>query len=256
MAVDEAILDRYVSARVALAPTARLYSWSPPCLSLGRRQVAARAHDPRFLTAAGIDLVRRPTGGSAVLHEHERTYAVVGNLRREPFPSGVLDTYRRVAAALAVALRRLGIDAVPTAPSQVSGASVATTVLCFEERSHHEIAVGDRKIVGAAQLRRRGAFLQHGSILLHAEPQRLARAAGSPTLRAGSFGGVEDILGRSVSLEALDAAIVAGFESEFDVRLEPGGIERDESSRAEQLVRQKYGAAEWTLQGKEPRASA
>ena len=111
MAVDEAILAGYASAAPPRPPTLRLYSWSPPALSLGRGQEAASSCDPSFLREAGIDLVRRPTGGRAVLHDAERTYALIGRLDSPPFTGGVLAAYRLIAAALVSALRRLGVDA-------------------------------------------------------------------------------------------------------------------------------------------------
>ncbi len=244
MAVDEAILERYADgAGVARAPTLRLYSWARPTLSLGRGQDARASFDASHLRSEGIDLVRRPTGGAAVLHEHERTYAVVGRLREAPFPEGVLDTYRRIAYALVAALRHLGLDARATPPRPREG-RVPRSSLCFEEVSSHEIAVGAIKLVGSAQLRRRGAFLQHGSILLRANPLRAASVRSSGA-------GIEDVLGRRVDPRDLDEALIRGFAEVFNVEMAPGELSADEAQSATCLRNAKYRSPEWTLGGPE-----
>jgi len=251
MAVDEAILEGYAASRpVHLAPTLRLYSWSPPALSLGRRQAAS--HDPAFLEREGLDLVRRPTGGAAVLHEHERTYAVVGLLRHPPFPGGVLETYRTIAAALELALRDLGVDARAVGPRQVSRSAEASR-LCFGETSHHEIAAGATKLVGSAQLRRRGAFLQHGSILMRADADRVARAMGAPVPPRGRFAGIEDVLDRSVPASELDRALRHAFAESLGLELHPGELTPEECALAARWASSKYRARAWTIEGRDVR---
>jgi lipoate-protein ligase A len=138
----------------------------------------------------------------------------------------VIDTYGRIAEALVLALRGLGIDArsVPAPP----GPRPTRSTLCFEAVGVHEIAVGTAKVVGSAQLRRRGAFLQHGSILLRADPERAMRAGGRASASPGRFIGVEQVLGRAVGAAELDARIVQAFADLFGVRLR-----RDELSEAE-----------------------
>ncbi len=252
MAVDEAILARYADPeRAPGSPTLRLYAFSPPAFSLGRRQAAEGSRDASFLESQGIDLVRRPTGGAAVLHEHERTYAVIGRLRREPFPGGVLDTYRRIAVALVAALRKLGLDAAAATGAIDPSAGAA---LCFERTAHHEIVIGATKLVGSAQLRRSGAFPQQGSILLTADPGRAARAKGG-TPSGGRFAGIEDLLGRRVDLRELDVALIQAFENAFDAGLRTGELSASEAAHAT-CLRAKYASAEWTFGGgTRPRAA-
>ena len=173
MAVDEAILESYLAPDSdALPPTLRLYGWNPPALSLGKSQASSDSCKRQVLRLQGIDLVRRPTGGLAVLHDRERTYAVIGALRREPFAGGVLETYRSVSAALEEAMRSLGVSA--SASSEQRGVMPSPAgPSCFSLTSAHEITVGSRKLIGSAQLRRGRAFLQHGSILLESNPDQL-----------------------------------------------------------------------------------
>lgn len=249
MAVDEALLERYAGPDPPPAPTLRLYGWKPPALSLGRKQPAAGAHDPEYLRAEKIELVRRPTGGRAVLHEQERTYAVVGRLRYPPFQGGVLDTYARIAAALLASMRRLGIDAAVVPPHAGGAAGPDAFPVCFDGPAAHEITVGGRKIVGSAQLRRREGFLQHGSILLRADADRLTRAIGVPA-DPTRFTDLRRALGRLPDPADVDAALVAGFEEAFDAPLERGELTEEESFRAAALRCWKYDSLTWTLAGR------
>ena len=243
MAVDEALLDSAVETN---RPTVRLYGFRPAALSLGRSQPAENAHDPRYLREQAIDLVRRPTGGLAVLHEHERTYAVVGRLDRAPFANGVMATYRAIAQALEVGLRALGVAVIarsrgrpsdPRRPAEGPG--------CFSSAMAHEIVVAGRKLVGSAQLRRRYAFLQHGSILIRGDAERLARALGAP---AGSgFTDLERELGRRIEEAALDAALIDAFARTFGATLEPGALDGAERLHATRLHAEKYVSTAWTL---------
>ena len=157
MAIDQALLER---ADRAGESWLRLYSWSPPCLSFGRHEPSALRYDRNRIRESGVDTVRRPTGGRAVWHSHELTYAIAA-------PSGgfgsLAAAYLQIHQMLADALRGLGIPAYlarqAATPPLDSGA-------CFSQPVGGEIMVGGRKIVGSAQLRQGGALLQHGSMLL------------------------------------------------------------------------------------------
>jgi lipoate-protein ligase A len=253
MAVDEAVLESYVDAESPPAPTLRLYSWDPPAVSLGRRQPAAGAHDAAYLRDEGIELVRRPTGGRAVLHEHERTYAVIGRLGRPPFDGGVLDTYRRIAAALVAALRLLGVDARGEDPrgGHPRDPGPFGPPVCFDRAGAHEITAGGRKLVGSAQLRRHGAFLQHGSLPLRADPVRLSRAIGAPA-DASRFVDLRGALGRVPDTRTIDAAIAAAFTHTLGVEAVPGSLTSGEAARAAFLRVAKYSLDAWNLEGREP----
>jgi len=246
MAVDEAILEAYVQAGEKPPPTLRLYGWRPAALSLGRTQRAQGAHDPHALARLAIDLVRRPTGGTAVLHEFERTYAVVGALGVPPFTGGVTATYRLIADAVIAGLEQLGVASSSAAPE--GGGSRDVSAACFARTGAWEIEAAGRKIVGAAQARRRGAFLQHGSIPQALDPTRLASAVGV-SIDTERFIDLERALGRAVDDADLDRALVSGFERTFRARLVPGGLTRDESLRAAELRCWKYDSIAWTRDG-------
>jgi lipoate-protein ligase A len=248
MAVDEALLDGCAGSADRATPVLRLYGWRPACLSLGRTQAARGAHAPGWLRRHGVELVRRPTGGAAVLHEHERTYAVVGGLRTSPFERGVTETYESIARAIAAALGGLGIE-VTLAGRRPGPAPREALPACFATLSAWEIVCQGRKVVGAAQLRRRGAFLQHGSIVLRADPERLAGALGleAPTglpIELGSAGG------RVIGAGELDAALVEAFSRSFAVELDPSRLTEGEHERAVRLASWKYASASWTIDGR------
>lgn len=189
MAADVALLDDAVRLGNAAL---RLYCWDPPTLSIGRNQ----ARDA--IAREGVPVVRRPTGGQAVWHEHEVTYAVAAPIAMFGSLRGA---YREIHARLASALRSLGVDAILAAHPAVrpSGRPAA----CFAMPVGGEILVAGQKLVGSAQVRRGDAFLQHGSILLDGTQEKVSTVGGGTTLAA--------VLGRSVTFEDVTAAVVANW---------------------------------------------
>jgi lipoate-protein ligase A len=157
MALDQALLEESDATGAAFL---RLYRWDPPCLSFGRNEPALARYDRAAIARRGIAVVRRPTGGRAVWHEHEVTYAVAAPIAA--FGS-LAESYRDIHARLARALCTLGLDArlAPAARPAALGAGA-----CFAASAGGEVLIGGRKVVGSAQVRRGSAFLQHGSILL------------------------------------------------------------------------------------------
>jgi lipoate-protein ligase A len=251
MAVDEAILQGYAESAEHRRPTLRLYGWSPPALSLGKGQQASGSHDPAYLRIEGIELVRRPTGGLAVLHEHERTYAVIAALSQPPFSSSVLENYRSVAAALCLAMRKLGaeVEAVAAGPGPKRPSAQPQGPACFDLASAYEIAAGGHKLIGSAQLRRRRSFLQHGSILLDSDAKRLSMALGA-SARAERFTDLGRVLGRIPDLGEVDRALSDAWTSTFACVMEPGELTALEIERAEKLREEKYAGERWTLHGR------
>ncbi len=145
-------------------PTLRLYRWSPPAVSLGYFQDENEVVDMKACRDAGIDVVRRPTGGRAVLHDQELTYSIIVP-EAHPFinKGGVIDAYRSISRGIVTAFNLLDIIAALT-PEEQSRAGLAPGS-CFDSSTAYEIQVDGRKVVGSAQLRRDGIILQHGAIL-------------------------------------------------------------------------------------------
>src|SRR6185312_15307752 len=170
MALDEAIMEAVGAGDSP--PTLRFYQWAPPCLSLGKRQPLDGV-DLAACRADGVDVVRRATGGWAILHTDEMTYSIA--LRPDdPRVSGaILDTYRTLSEGLIHGLRLLGANAEmnPVIP----GGAQNTSAACFEVPSAYEITLGERKLIGSAQTRPAGKVLQHGSLPLFGDIARVAR---------------------------------------------------------------------------------
>ena len=168
MARDTALLAR--AARTG-ETVFSIYSWARPTLSFGRHQPAAGHYDPEKITAASVDVVRRPTGGRAILHHHEVTYSVTAPLEDESLRT----TYGRINGILVDGLSRLGIPATIAAPA--GRAPVPGTRPCFELPSEGEVIAGGKKLVGSAQWRDENALLQHGSILVEDDQSLLPSLA-------------------------------------------------------------------------------
>jgi len=167
MAVDEELLARAQAGEAM--PVLRFYTWNPPTVSLGRFQDVKTAVNADACKRLGFDLVRRITGGRAVLHRHELTYGIIARTDNPLFPSNVLGTYKVIAAGLLAGLENLGLPAEMVSRSGRHAAMVrkeAKDPACFSSPSWYEILVNGKKIIGSAQRRVTGAFLQHGSILM------------------------------------------------------------------------------------------
>jgi lipoyl(octanoyl) transferase len=202
MAIDEALLTR---ARLTRQRTIRVYTWASPTISLGRHQTAEGVWDLTACERRGVEVVRRLTGGRAILHHRELTYAVAAPVR-----DGVdlRDDYRAIAALLARTLQQLGIGAAPATPH--ARMPIPAAAPCFELPARDELVVEGRKLVASAQLREEGAFLQHGSLLNHDDQGWLADLATipMPTTPAAT---VHGLIGRDLSADEWAHAIAAAI---------------------------------------------
>lgn len=217
MAVDEAMLEAHRQGLVP--PTLRVYRWSRPTLSLGYAQ-KLEGLDVAALRAASVDVVRRPTGGRAVLHVGDLTYAVVAS----GLPDGVSASYRVIAGALVEGLARCGL-----APAIVPGATrPGRSAACFASSTRADLVVDGRKVVGSAQLRREGAVLQHGTIYLERPTALAARLL--PDER--DVADLTSLTGTTPAAEAVRDALAAGIARTFGVSLAPGALTPEEAERA------------------------
>lgn len=252
MALDEAIL--WAVAEGLAPPTLRLYAWEPPCLSLGRAQPLADV-DVGALCAAGFDIVRRPTGGKAILHADELTYSVVAPATEPRVAGSVLDCYRRLGAGLMRGLERLGLGGLAVEREEAARGG-STSPVCFERSSGYEITCGGRKLLGSAQMRARGAVLQHGALPLRGDIGRiclfLSTSSDPASVRARAVT-LEEALwafgesrGQPVAWEEAANALVEGFAEALEVRLRAGALTAQEQAWAEELRVTKYASPEWT----------
>jgi lipoate-protein ligase A len=253
MALDEALLESCAAGSAGF-PALRLYAFAPPCLSIGFSQAHERVVDLDFCRSRGIDVVRRPTGGRAVLHDDEITYTVVALAGRPPFDGSVLDVYGTVSRALIAGFEIVGLAAAVSASVRATG-SPREGAVCFAEPSRHEIGVSGFKIAGSAPARRRGAFLQHGSIPISHDMETLARAtagrdgpsSGTTAATLPAMKGIAQILGAPVTREDLAVAIGRGFEAALGANLRSGATSPAERERAEVLRAERYLTTAWTF---------
>lgn len=250
MAVDEAILEHVERGEVF--PTLRLYAWDPPCLSLGRAQPFTDVDVPR-LQARGWDVVRRMTGGRAILHTDELTYSVTGTIHDPNLAGTLLESYNRLAGPLLVAVHDLGLP-VEIKEDKVDNNGIPNPV-CFEVPSMYEITVNGKKLIGSAQARRREGVLQHGTLPLTGDLARICQALAFPDESAREAAAerllarattVESVLGRQVAWETAAQTFVRAFEARLGLKLEEGELSKSELARAEELVDEKYAHPSWT----------
>jgi len=249
MALDEALLQ--VRLARPTRPTLRFFAWAPPAISLGYGQALDGRIDLGAARDLGLGLVRRPTGGSAILHEGpdlEVTYSVVAAAGDFVGADELLSTYRWIGTALAQGLRRLGapVDMVPVQPSDPA----SMPAFCFARTGSYELELDGKKVVGSAQRRQGSAFLQHGSIMLGAAPDRLRRVFPAEADPLRGMTTLEAALGRRPSFDDAVAALAEGFREAHGLALAPGGLDRDEDEAMQRLAHDKYEQESWTRSGR------
>ena len=251
MAVDESILEHIYRGRSN--PTLRLYSWSPPCLSLGHAQ-SFKDVDVKQLHAQGWDVVRRVTGGRAILHTDELTYSVTGSAEEPVLAGTILESYNRLAQALLYAVQSLSVP-VEMKEYEDGHSQQKLNPVCFEVPSTYEITVNGKKLVGSAQARKKEGVLQHGSLPLFGDltcicdalvfENESARQNAKDRLLARATT-VESVLGVAPTWESAAQAFVEGFEAKLGIQFERGELSQSEIHRAEELVKEKYAHPSWT----------
>jgi lipoate-protein ligase A len=228
MALDEALMDR---ARQSGEWVLRVYGWSRPTISLGRNQTARGRYDLDEIARRGFDIVRRPTGGRAILHHREITYSVTapvagaGDLR---------ESYERINRLLIHGLARLGVYAAAAAPA--GRAATPGMTPCFDEPAAGELTVQGRKLAGSAQWRTDGALLQHGSILLADDQSVLPALMLGETRAIRAPATLGDVLGRTPALAEVAGALAESVRALEDDDIEPMAADEELSARARAFV--------------------
>jgi lipoate-protein ligase A len=267
MGLDEALLEAVIAGA---QPAIRFYTWLPATLSLGTNQPFGEM-DPAECARRGFSVVRRITGGRAVLHQHELTYSVIAPENDPRVSGGVVESYRKISAVLVDALNALGAP-VTMAPANRDlradliaerSAALASSegvesahAVCFDAASDYELLANGKKLVGSAQARRGGVILQHGSILLDIDweawayvfayrtPEGRERALQKLPSRMTSLG---EVMGKSVIAEQVEAALAEAFAAKFGLDLKPSEPLPSEWGEAERLAAEKYGNDAWTM---------
>ena len=252
MAVDEAILE--AAGQEFVPPTLRFFTWDPPCLSLGYAQPVADA-DENTLSARGWGLVRRPTGGRAILHTDELTYSISAP-HTEPRVSGsILESYQRLAQALLQGLQWLSVPAQSEEKYSLPLGTDPKGAVCFEVPSNWEITVDGKKLIGSAQVRRKIGVLQHGSLPLSGDLSRITQVLHFPDDEARAEAAqrlltrattVETALGRVVTWEEAAEVIGRAFAQTLNLEWVSGSLTDWELDRAHELLEERYTSPAWT----------
>jgi lipoate-protein ligase A len=254
MAVDEAIFR--VNRHIDAPPTLRFYGWASPAVSLGYFQDIKKEVDVEACRRRRTHIVRRPTGGKAVLHEGDLTYAVVARESNPLFPSDILGTYRVISHCISRGLALLGIEAEMADNSRMPDCD-SLKASCFSSPSRHELLVRSRKICGSAQIRAHGVFLQHGSILMGFDPYKTCDVMlphaddyeGQVMRLNQSVTSVLEHAHRPVDVGELCRMLITGFEESLGITLVEGTLSLEEEEVKAQLLKNKYMNIQWNMKG-------
>ncbi|SHE46252.1 lipoate-protein ligase A [Seinonella peptonophila] len=253
MAIDEAMM---IACRKGLVPpTVRLYGWKPAGLSIGYFQKAEQAVKKDQLKLHNVEMVRRLTGGRAVLHDQEVTYSLISPLENEMVPKSITDSHRWISQGLVVALKQFDLPLSKTNSKAITKGSL-TSAACFDTSSSYEIEIDGRKLVGSAQTRQNNMLLQHGSLLLASHDHVLFQLLNFRSERQRQNLQI-DFQRRSTSLAEwlhplptileLENALLNGFSEGLGVSFRKGALSKYEEDLAERLVKEKYAHSNWTF---------
>ncbi|MFD1017596.1 lipoate--protein ligase family protein [Thalassobacillus hwangdonensis] len=250
MALDEALLNWHSEGKIP--PVLRFYGWEPAGLSVGYFQKTKGKIDLDGVKRHGFELVRRQTGGRAVLHDQELTYSVIVSEEHPSMPKSVKEAYLILSQGLLEGFTNLGIKAefaIPDGSLDATGSAV-----CFEEPSWYELIVDNKKAAGSAQTRKKGVILQHGSIPIDVDDVKLFDLFTYPNERVKerarkAFGdkavAINEILSTPVSFDDVKSAFKAGFEKGLGIELEPLELTPEQLEEVNRLAEERYRNDEW-----------
>ncbi|ASV69033.1 biotin/lipoate A/B protein ligase family protein [Cytobacillus sp. FSL W7-1323] len=257
MALDEALLDWNSEGK--MPPVIRFYGWNPATLSIGYFQKVDKEIKLEAVKENGLGFVRRPTGGRGVLHEHELTYSVIVPEEHPQMPKTVTEAYRVISEGVLRGFQQLGLEAyfaVPRSKEEKEMLKNPRSSVCFDAPSWYELVVEGRKVAGSAQTRQKGVILQHGSILLDLDEdklfslfkysndrvkERMQRAFSSKAVA------INELTDRKITYEDAVVAFKKGFEEGLDIILEPYELNAEEITYVEKLAKERYENDEWTF---------
>ncbi|MFZ3065024.1 MAG: lipoate--protein ligase family protein [Nitrospirota bacterium] len=250
MAIDEAIAiacDKQLSP-----PTLRLYTWNPPCISVGYFQNVDEIVDISECKRQSINIVRRLTGGKAVLHNKELTYSIISPSKNDIFPNGIKGSYKAIADCLLHGIKNLGISGeITERPSKKENG-----FSCFLDTSFYEISVKGKKLIGSAQKRWKNLFLQHGSIIISPSHIQLAsllrfnkeeERTSFVNLHKEKSTSIEEETKTSSDIIEIKSAIKKGFEEKTGIKLFEAELTDFEKTEAQRLLKEKYENDNWNL---------
>jgi lipoate-protein ligase A len=240
MALDEAVSEAVRQKNSP--PTLRLYQWDRPSISIGYFQKISEI-DTDYCMKNDYPVVRRLTGGRAILHDMELTYSLSSLHDSYPFNGGLLDNYRTISSALLSGLNSVGIEAeMSFVKKRTEG---HRDPACFKAASYGEVTVESRKIIGSAQKRYKDGFMQHGSILFSFNSEELGNVLNDYSSK--NFKGIGSIIdyAPSISFDDLKDSLKESFENELDIKLISDMPTKYELKLAKEYEQRKYSTTEW-----------
>ena len=257
MAMDEALLNWH--SEKLIPPVIRFYEWEPATLSIGYFQQVHKDIDLDEVRRQGLGFVRRPTGGRAVLHEHELTYSIIVEEDYPNMPQSVTEAYRVLSEGLLLGFRNLGLDAyfsVPDTVEKKEDLKRPKSAVCFDAPSWYELVVEGRKVAGSAQTRQKGVILQHGAILLDMDEEKLlslfkfadeeAREKMRQKLPEKAVA-MNRLVDKPFTIEQCVGAFKSGFQDSLGIELIPYELTEAQLAYIEQLEKEKYANDEWNF---------
>ena len=257
MALDEALLNWH--SEKLIPPVIRFYEWNPATLSIGYFQKVNKDIDLEAVRRQGLGFVRRPTGGRAVLHEHELTYSIIVDEEYPNMPKTVTEAYRVLSEGVLLGFRNLGLDAyfsVPITEEEQADLKKPKSAVCFDAPSWYELVVEGRKVAGSAQTRQKGVILQHGAILLDLDEDKLLSVFkfDSEDMREKmrlklpeKAVAMNRLVDKPFTIEQCIPAFKAGFEQALKIELIPYKLTIEQMAYVEQLEKEKYSNDEWNF---------
>ncbi|WP_102274592.1 lipoate--protein ligase family protein [Cytobacillus massiliigabonensis] len=257
MALDEALLDWNSEGKIP--PVIRFYGWNPATLSIGYFQKVEKEIDMEQVKAHGLGFVRRPTGGRGVLHEHELTYSVIVSEEHPDMPKTVTEAYRVISEGILKGFHHLGMDAyfaVPRTAEERDSLKNPRSAVCFDAPSWYELVVEGRKVAGSAQTRQKGVILQHGSILLDLDEDKLFSLFKYPSDRVkermqkafkSKAVAINEISKERITLEQAKEAFKKGFAEGLNIELEPYELSEEELAYVNKIANERYEQDEWNF---------
>ncbi len=257
MALDEALLDWH--SKGLIPPTIRFYGWNPATLSIGYFQKVEKEINLDKVEEYALGFVRRPTGGRGVLHDQELTYSVIVSEDHPDMPATVTEAYRVISQGILEGFKDVGLDAyfaIPRTDEEKNALKNPRSAVCFDAPSWYELVVEGRKVAGSAQTRQKGVILQHGSIILDIDEDKLFDLFkySSDRLRErmqrnfkNKAVAINTLRPSPLTIEEAKAAFKRGFEKGLNIELEPYTLSEEENKIVLDIAKNRYENNEWNF---------
>ncbi|UOE95900.1 biotin/lipoate A/B protein ligase family protein [Alkalihalobacillus sp. LMS39] len=257
MALDEMLLQWHSEGKIP--PTIRFYGWNPATLSIGYFQKVEKEINMDAVNKYDVGFVRRPTGGRGVLHDEELTYSVIVTEEHPDMPQTVTEAYRVISQGLLEGFREVGLDAyfaIPKTKEEQEALKNPRSAVCFDAPSWYELVVEGRKVAGSAQTRQKGVILQHGSIILDLDEDKLFDMFLYPSDRVrermqrnfkNKAVAINELVDHPITYDEAKVAFKNGFEKGLNIKLELYELTKEEEEQVLKVAKERYEQDDWNF---------